>query len=253
MAEGESFRKIQTLFPEKGRLFSGKEICNQHTRLAFDAYFSPMTLKIEALFPEYLHPAANGSGIWGRQLFFPQGERVFVRAPSGSGKTSLIHLLYGLRKDASGAILWDEVPALSADAETLAALRAQRLSVVFQDLRLFPELTLWENLLVKKDLGSPEPEAVLESWIERLGLTHRRNSPAKTLSYGEQQRTAILRALIPPFQWLLLDEPFSHLDAGNAQKALALIEEVADLRGAGILYAELYENPHFRALQRFSL
>lgn len=212
-----------------------------------------MTLKIEGLFPEYLRHAAAGSEIWGQDLFFPQGSRVFVRAPSGSGKTSLIHLLYGLRNDASGRVLWDEIPVLTAEGETLAALRAQRLSIVFQDLRLFPELTLWENLLVKKDLGSPETAPVLEGWIEQLGLAHRRNSPAKKLSYGEQQRTAILRALVPPFQWLLLDEPFSHLDSGNAQKALALIEEVADQRGAGILYAELDENPHFRSSQRFTL
>lgn len=212
-----------------------------------------MTLSLHHLCPEYL-PATTGiSGIWGRDVTFAQGERVFVRAPSGTGKTSLIHLLYGLRNDASGNVFWDKTDVLKADAETLAALRAQKLSIVFQDLRLFPEITLWENLMIKKALGSPETEAEITGWIERLGLSHRRDRPARQLSYGEQQRTAILRALIPQFQWLLLDEPFSHLDAENSGKARSLIEEVADRRGAGILYAELDENPHFKATQRLIL
>ncbi len=212
-----------------------------------------MTLSIQNLCPDYLSTGAGISGIWGRDVAFAQGERVFVRAPSGTGKTSLIHLLYGLRNDAFGAVFWDKTNVLKADAEALAALRAQKLSVVFQDLRLFPELTLWENLLAKKALGSPETETEIDCWVEKLGLRHRRDRPARQLSYGEQQRTAILRGLIPGFQWLLLDEPFSHLDAENAAKALALTEEIADRRGAGILYAELDDNPCFKATQKLFL
>jgi putative ABC transport system ATP-binding protein len=212
-----------------------------------------MDLILHYLRPEYLASATRTSDIWGQERRFAPGERLFVQAPSGTGKTSLIHLLYGLRTDASGAIFWNTTDWLKADAETKAALRARSLSVVFQDLRLFGELTLWENLLIKKALGSPETDATIEIWIERLGLAHRRDTPAKLLSYGEQQRTAILRALIPDFQWLLLDEPFSHLDARNAEVALDLILNIAAQRKAGVLYAELDANLLFPATQTFQL
>ncbi len=218
-----------------------------------DLAFFTMTLSLQGLCPGYLSSAAQNSGIWGHELLFEPGERVFVRAPSGRGKTSLIHLLYGLRTDAAGAVLWDKTNILEADSGTLAALRARDVSIVFQDLRLFPQLTLWENLLVKKALGSLVEVTELNDWLERLGLAHRRDQPAGKLSYGEQQRTAILRALLPEFKWLLLDEPFSHLDAENARKALDLIAEVADRHGAGIFYAELDENTYFRATQTFLL
>ncbi len=212
-----------------------------------------MDLILHQLRPEYLASAARTSEIWGQELRFTPGERLFVQAPSGTGKTSLIHLLYGLRTDTSGTIFWDMIDWLKADAEAKAKLRARSLSVVFQDLRLFGELTLWENLQIKKALGAPQSDATIETWIERLGLTHRRDTPAKLLSYGEQQRTAILRALLPDFQWLLLDEPFSHLDARNTALALDLILDVAAKRKAGILYAELDANPLFPATQTFQL
>ncbi|RYD51719.1 MAG: ATP-binding cassette domain-containing protein [Sphingobacteriales bacterium] len=212
-----------------------------------------MDLILQQLHSHYLASASRSSEIWGQERRFVPGDRLFVQAPSGTGKTSLIHLLYGLRNDASGAIFWDTTDWLKATAETKALLRAGPLSVVFQDLRLFGELTLWENLLIKKALGAPETDATIETWLNRLGLAHRRDTPAKLLSYGEQQRTAILRALIPDFQWLLLDEPFSHLDARNTEAALNLILEVAAQRNAGILYAELDANPIFPATQLFQL
>ncbi len=142
-----------------------------------------MNLILRNLRPRYL--PQKESGIWGRELSFAQGERVFICAPSGSGKTSFAHLLYGLRRDAEGDILWGTLSPLNATEEQLAALRAQKLSIVFQDLRLFPQLSLWKNLLVKKALGSPVNDAELESWLERLGLSHRRDSPAQNLSYGD--------------------------------------------------------------------
>ena len=70
---------------------------------------------------------------------------------------------------------------------------------------------------------------------------------AGTCSYGEQQRIAIIRALQQPFNFIILDEPFSHLDEENSKKALALIEQEADKRGAGIILADLQHNPFFNA------
>ena len=74
---------------------------------------------------------------------------------------------------------------------------------------------------------------------ERLGIGSKLNSKCRTCSYGEQQRVAIIRALLQPFQFLLLDEPFSHLDNNNSIKAMDLMMEEATSRGAAIIFADL--------------
>jgi putative ABC transport system ATP-binding protein len=204
-----------------------------------------MLLHLDRLLPSTLTPLSRRSELWEQQIEFAPGERVYVQAPSGTGKTTLIHLLYGLRTDTAGTISWGGKTLKSMNPEDLSRLRSAPVSVVFQDLRLFPDLTAWENLTVKHALGSDVRVDELEQWVSRLGLTHRRNALASTLSYGERQRIAILRALIQPFQWLLLDEPFSHLDLANAGKAATLIEEVCTRRNAGMLYADLDANTHF--------
>ena len=181
------------------------------------------------------------------------GERVFIQAPSGTGKSTLIHLLYGLRLDYDGCALWNTADLRSLDAEAMAAQRAGDVSIIFQDLRLFSELTLWENLEVKRALTNTVTKDEVETWLTRLGLAHRRDALASTLSYGERQRTAVLRALLQPFRWLLMDEPFSHLDEENTRLAAALIDEVVTRNGAGFLYADLDENAHFSYTKKYRL
>jgi putative ABC transport system ATP-binding protein len=89
--------------------------------------------------------------------------------------------------------------------------------------------------------------------LDRLGLKDKKNSIGSTLSYGEQQRVAIVRALMQPFEWLLMDEPFSHLDHANTQKAIGLIQEVVKKHNAGMLLADLDENNFFPYTQTIML
>ncbi|MCC6187284.1 MAG: ATP-binding cassette domain-containing protein, partial [Chitinophagaceae bacterium] len=133
----------------------------------------------------------------------------------------------------------------SYSEESFAALRSTDLSIIFQDLRLFSELTLWENLCVKNNLCNCITDTELLEWVKRLGLKDKINASAATLSYGEQQRVAIIRALLQPFSYLLMDEPFSHLDNKNTTLACALILEVAQRNKAGILLADLDPNQYF--------
>lgn len=206
-----------------------------------------MQLFLERLVPMPLRDKILGheSGIWNRSLAFNKGEHIFIQAPSGTGKTTLVHMLYGLRKDYEGKVLWDDRDMAQIDAEKISALRATYLSVIFQDMRLFPELTAWENLDIKRRLTDTVTATQVEEWMERLGIAHKRNSLGRTLSYGEQQRVSIIRALLQPFDWLLMDEPFSHLDNVNTSKAINLITEVVALNKAGMLLADLDENFYF--------
>jgi ABC-type lipoprotein export system ATPase subunit len=206
-----------------------------------------MQLTIQSLIPLPLREkiSARRSGIWNTELHFQAPEYIFIQAPSGTGKTTLIHSLYGLRKDFSGTIAWDEVSMSNKNAEQIADLRASNLSVIFQDMRLFPELSAWENLEVKRSLSNTVSEQEITEWMERLGVGDKKNALGSTLSYGEQQRIAIIRALLQPFQWILMDEPFSHLDKKNTELAAALILEVVQRNNAGLLLADLDENAFF--------
>lgn len=206
-----------------------------------------MNLTLQQLSPTPLRDKIrpNSSDIWMKDIVLKQGEQIFIQAPSGTGKTTLVHILYGLRKDYEGEMLWGDDVIATMDGEQLAYMRATYVSVVFQDLRLFPELTVWENLELKRQLTNTIPQDRVETMLAALGIADKKDSLAKTLSYGEQQRVAIIRALLQPFDWLLMDEPFSHLDHVNIEKAASLISEVVAINKAGILLADLERNNYF--------
>lgn len=214
-----------------------------------------MQLRLEQVAPIPLLEKikANTSGLWLQSLSFEKGEQVFIQAPSGTGKTTLVHLLYHLRSDMQGSILWNGQSIASVDAEQLANLRSKHVSIILQDMRLFPSLTAWENLEIKRSLTNTVSEQTATSWMQRLGIGDKKDALASNLSYGEQQRVAIIRSLVQPFDWLLMDEPFSHLDYNNIQKAIALIQEVVQQHQAGIILADLEDNNYFPYTQKLAL
>lgn len=207
-----------------------------------------MEIKLQQLCPIFLESdKINQSQVWNDELVFKPGEKIQLVAPSGSGKTSFIHLLYGLRKDFNGNIFFDDKNISNFTAEETAALRRSRLSIVFQDLRLFANYSVTENIEVKKNLNPFQEALPVTEMAERLGIGSKLSQAAGICSYGEQQRIAIIRALQQPFEYLILDEPFSHLDDANSRKAMTLIEEEALKRNAGIIFADLHEVPFFKA------
>ena len=189
-----------------------------------------MELALEQLMPLPLRERVESgrSEIWLRSVHLHQGEKISIQAPSGTGKTTLAHILYGLRDDYIGSVLWAGKSMKETSSTAVADLRSGPVSIIFQDLRLFPELTAHENLELKRVLTNTISEEEVTSWMERLGIGDKKNSLGRTLSYGERQRVAIIRALLQPFQWLIMDEPFSHLDKANIEKASSLIEEVVN-------------------------
>ena len=213
-----------------------------------------MQIRLENICPVFLEQEKiNQSQLWNRLHSFEPGERIQVLAPSGSGKTSFIHFLYGLRKDFNGSIFYNNKNIQDFTAAETALLRSSQLSIVFQDLRLFAGHSVQENIQVKKDLN-PYPAALsLAAMAERLGISNKLQQHAGLCSYGEQQRIAIIRALQQPFDYLVLDEPFSHLDVANSKKAMALIEEEVQKRKAGIILADLQEVPFFKADRMLNL
>ncbi|GAB2818013.1 P-loop NTPase family protein [Ferruginibacter profundus] len=207
-----------------------------------------MQIQLQNLVPTFIEEEKiSNSQLWNSNVVFNTGEKIQIVAPSGSGKTSLIHFLYGLRKDYNGIILYDGNSIKNFDAEKFAMYRQQSISIVFQDLRLFPEQTVLQNLDIKRQLNPYHTESKITAMAKRLGIENKLNKLCTTCSYGEQQRIAIIRSLQQPFHFLLLDEPFSHLDENNRKKAMELMEEEAELRKASIILADLKAIEYFKA------
>lgn len=207
-----------------------------------------MQIKLQQVYPTFIEEEKiSGSGIWKKDIVFNKEENVQIIAPSGSGKTSFIHFLYGLRNDYNGCILFNDQDTKTYRAENFSLYRRRHLSIVFQDLRLFTEQSVLENLEIKRVLEPYHQQDKIEEMAERLGIKNKLSKLAKTCSYGEQQRIAILRSLLQPFDFLLLDEPFSHLDDNNRKKAMELMQEEAAIRNAAIIMADLKQIDFFKA------
>ena len=110
---------------------------------------------------------------------------------------------------------------------------------MFQDFKLFNELTLLENIKIKNNLTSHKTDNEIDFLIDRLGLSHKRNQIVKSLSLGQKQRVAIIRSLCQPFDFLLLDEPFSHLDEENIKILTEIIDEEIKNQKAGFILTTL--------------
>ena len=179
------------------------------------------------------------SEIWEQEVTLKKSEHVHIIAPSGRGKTSLIHFIYGLRKDYEGTVYYEKENIRNISPEKFSTYRQKNVSIIFQDLRLFQDQKVRENLEIKRQLQPYHPSHKIDEMATRLGIESKLNNLAKTCSYGEQQRIAIIRSLMQPFDFLLLDEPFSHLDDTNRLKAFELIKEECDHRDASMIFADL--------------
>ncbi len=175
------------------------------------------------------------SDVWLRHLSFEKPLSYMVFAESGTGKSSLCAFLYGSRRDYEGTILFDGNDVRGYNAEKWSQLRRAALAYLPQQLSLFPELTAIDNVLLKNRLTDYYSEADIRRMFEQLSVDHRADTVAGRLSIGQQQRVAIVRALAQPFDFLLLDEPVSHLDARNNDIVAQMITSHAESRHASVI------------------
>ena len=215
-----------------------------------------MQIQLQGLVPIPLKEkfSSRTSDIWNTTVSFTPKSWIKIVAPSGTGKTTLMNTIYKLRHDYSGSVLLDNKNIKTINGDELALLRQQKVSIIFQDLRLFENLTVRENIELCRVLQQPVYENnVIDQMADRLGITSILDQRAGICSYGEQQRIAIIRALVKPFEWLLMDEPFSHLDNANTEKAVALISDECKKRNAGFLLTDLDEDKLFNYSSTYQL
>lgn len=180
-------------------------------------------------------PRIAASEVWLKHLDIAKPQSYLVYAESGTGKSSLCAYLYGNRRDYDGKILFDGEDVGTYTPEKWSQLRREALAYLPQQLSLFPELTAIDNVLLKNRLTDYSSEADIRLMFQQLAIDNRADVVAGRLSIGQQQRVAIIRALVQPFDFLLLDEPVSHLDARNNEVVAQMIAAEARKRGASII------------------
>ncbi|WP_168800741.1 ATP-binding cassette domain-containing protein [Psychroserpens sp. NJDZ02] len=196
-----------------------------------------MQITIQNIIPNFFTPAS--SEVWSKNFELLPNSKYLIKAVSGSGKSSFFNFLYGLNNRYSGSILFDKTTIASFTEDDWTSIRRDEISIVFQGLRLFPELTALENIQLKNSLTNHKSESEILEMLAQLDVDQLAHKKAETLSYGQQQRIAIVRALCQPFEILLLDEPFSHIDQAQITNAVTLVTQEAEKNNATLIIASL--------------
>jgi putative ABC transport system ATP-binding protein len=165
------------------------------------------------------------------------GEMVALVGPSGCGKSTLLNLLSGVDRADSGAVLVCGVDLTRADERDLVRLRRSKIGIVFQAFHLVPHLTVEENVALPLALAGVRDDERVRALLERVGLGARRKHHPSELSGGEQQRTAVARALVHKPAIVLADEPTGNLDSSSGATVLALLDELRRTEGAALVLA----------------
>lgn len=198
------------------------------------------TIRLNNLVPHVFAQSGDlGSAVWQRDVTFHKGHLYLVEAESGKGKSTFCSYLLGYRHDYSGELYFDDRLASRLRVADWVAIRQTHVSHLFQELRLFPELTAMENVEIKNKLTGFKSPKEIENWFERLGIADKRDSKIGLMSFGQQQRVALIRALAQPFDFLLADEPISHLDDNNSKVMGELLMEEARKQGAGVIITSI--------------
>ena len=193
-------------------------------------------IRLSGMLPRvFLSESIPASDVWRSELVLERGRRYLIEAASGGGKSSLCSYIYGARVDYEGTLWFDSENAATFGMERWQELRRRHIAYLPQELSLFPELTALQNIEIKNSLTGWKSSEEIEESLHMLGIDSRRDYPVGRMSIGQQQRVGIIRALCQPFDFILLDEPVSHLDEGNNRVAAMMITAEARRQGAGIV------------------
>ena len=187
----------------------------------------------------FLHREDLTSEVWKQNIGFNKGKTYLVEADSGQGKSTFCSYVMGYRHDYEGKILFDQQDIIQYRVKEWTDVRRLHISCLFQDLRLFPELTALENVEIKNQLTQHKSKEDIVSWFERMGIADKMNTQIGLMSFGQQQRVAMIRALVQPFDFILADEPISHLDDQNAEMMGVIMMEETQAQHAGVIVTSI--------------
>lgn len=179
------------------------------------------------------------SEVWLQDVTFERGRLYLVEAASGQGKSTFCSYVVGYRHDYSGKIMFDTTDISTLSVSQWVGMRQRHVSHLFQELRLFPELTAYENVEIKNKLTGFKTRKQIMEWFDMLGIGDKVNAKIGHMSFGQQQRVAMVRSLVQPFDFILADEPISHLDDDNSRIMGEIMMAEAKSQGAGVIVTSI--------------
>lgn len=198
------------------------------------------TITLNEVLPHvFSHVQGLVSDVWNEEITFRKGHYYLLEANSGKGKSTFCSYLIGYRRDFDGNILFDEQNINALTIKDWTEIRTRQVSYLFQELRLFPELTALENVMIKNSMTHFKTKAQILDWFDELDIADKVNVRIGQMSFGQKQRVALIRSLVQPFDFLLADEPISHLDDDNSNTMAQVLLREATHQGAGIIVTSI--------------
>lgn len=179
------------------------------------------------------------SEIWNKNVQFEKGHLYLIEADSGKGKSTFCSYILGYRRDYNGNVMFDDNLTKGLNVSEWVNIRTSHLCYLFQELRLFPELTALENVEIKNNLTGFKSKKQILEWFDLLGIGDKVDSKIGHMSFGQQQRVAMIRSLVQPFDFILADEPISHLDDTNSEIMGNIMMTEAKAQGAGVIVTSI--------------
>ncbi len=210
-----------------------------------------MNIELNNIKPNYMSEAEiSASDIYlQKSILFEKEKLYLIKAGSGRGKTSLLNFIYGMNLNYSGTIRYP----MHSSFMSFFDLRKDKLSYMFQDFKLFQNLTTFENIKIKNSITNHKTDREIIELITKVGLKDKINTEITKLSLGQRQRIALIRAVCQPFDFILMDEPFSHLDNENIKIATEIINTELNKNRAGLILCTLENEYYFNYHKKYKL
>lgn len=198
------------------------------------------TIQFHSVLPQVFSQRTDlESEIWNQDVSFEKGHLYLVEADSGKGKSTFCSYILGYRHDYSGSVMFDNEVTAQYQVKDWVEMRKCHISHLFQELRLFPELTAMENVEIKNKITDFHSKEQILKWFDMLGIADKVDAKIGRMSFGQQQRVAMIRSLCQPFDFILADEPISHLDDNNSRIMGDIMMTEAKRQGAGVIVTSI--------------
>ena len=213
------------------------------------------TIKFSDVIPQVFSQRVNelDSDIWNTDATFEKGHLYLVEADSGKGKSTFCSYVVGYRHDYSGSVTFDNDNTKEYQVKEWVDMRQHHISHLFQELRLFPELTAFENVEIKNKLTGFKNREQIVKWFDMLGIGDKLDAKIGRMSFGQQQRVALIRSLVQPFDFIFADEPISHLDDTNSAIMAEIMMTEAKAQGAGVIVTSIGKHMDLNYEKTFKL
>lgn len=198
------------------------------------------TIQFHSVLPQVFSQRTDlESEIWNQDVSFEKGHLYLVEADSGKGKSTFCSYILGYRHDYSGSVMFDNEATAQYQVKDWVEMRKRHISHLFQELRLFPKLTAMENVEIKNKITDFQSKEQILKWFDMLGIADKVDAKIGRMSFGQQQRVAMIRSLCQPFDFILADEPISHLDDNNSRIMGDIMMTEAKRQGAGVIVTSI--------------